>query len=170
MTINMKLADDIRTVIGMIPNMHDQENWFYVYGGDRERLTPEDVHVVELLKEAKESEEKGQNYTEFEPTVSCEATLCVAGWACIMNGYTLVSDDEDGYTEVYAEKNGEREEVFKKGQELLGIETEVADWLFCSTTDEQALEALNALAEGELPDEFKDRDSDDYCCYDCDGY
>lgn len=168
MAINTELANDIRTVIDMIPNMHDQENWFYVYEGRKDRLTPEDVHVVELLKEAKEAEEKGVNYSEFEPTVSCEATLCVAGWACIMSGYELVQDDDD--MEIYAVKDDEKAFVMNKGADLLGLDQEVANWLFCDTTDETALEALDDLIDGQVPYAFSRTQEDDYCCSNCDGY
>lgn len=168
MTINAELAKDIRTIIDRIPNMHDQENWFYVYEGRKDRLTPEDVHVVELLKEAREAEEKGVTYATFEPTVSCEATLCVAGWACIMNGYDLVLDDED--EQVYAVKDDEKAWVLDKGADLLGLGREVADWLFCDTDDAQALEALDDLADGNIPRGFGQEEDSSYCCCDCDGY
>lgn len=168
MTINTELANDIRTVIGMTPNMHDQSNWFYVYEGRKDRLTPEDVHVVELLKETKEAEEKGINFSEFEPTVSCEATLCVAGWACIMNGYELIQDDDD--MEVYAVKDDEKTLVMDKGADLLGLESDVADWLFCDTSDDQAIEALDDLAEGRVPYAYERTQNENYCCRDCDGY
>lgn len=168
MTINTELANDIRTVIDMIPNMHDQTNWFYVYEGNKDRLTPEDVHVAELLKEAKEAEAKDITYASFEPTVSCDATLCVAGWACIMNGYELVHDDED--REIYAVKGDEKSFVMNKGAELLGLDGDLANWLFCDTNDETALEALDALAEGRVPYAYERTLDENYCCSECDGY
>ncbi|WPH58186.1 hypothetical protein SEA_LUCKYSOCKE_172 [Streptomyces phage LuckySocke] len=168
MTINTELAGNIRTVIDMIPNMHDQGHWFYVYETYKDKLTPEDVHVVELLAEAKDAEEKGVSYSEFEPTVSCPATLCVAGWACIMNGYTLVEDDSE--CETFAEKDGVRTKVLEKGAELLGLDSDVANWLFCDTDDEAALDALDDLSAGELPSGYVDRTRESYCCDECSGY
>jgi len=165
-TINQELAQDILTVINMLPNVHDQNSWFYVYEGNKTRLTPEDIHMAQLLKEAKEGDEKGISYREFEPSVPCNATLCVAGWACIMNGYELViGQDEDGAYDTYAVKDDEHVGVFRKGQELLGISKEVADWLFCETNDVMATEALSDLSEGRIPDmemEYDDSDHYDY--------
>lgn len=166
MTINAELADKIRTIIGMRPGVHDQGNWFYVYEGTADKLSPEDVHVVELLAEAKENEEKGVSYADFEPTVSCEATLCVAGWACILEGYTLTEDDNEY---IVAEKDGVQTRVQEKGAELLGLDREVADWLFCSTDDDMAIEALDDMVEGDIPSGFRYAD-ENYCCFDCDGY
>lgn len=165
MTINTELADKIRTIIGMRPSVHDQGNWFYVYEGNADKLTPEDVHVVELLAEVKENEEKGVDFATFEPTVSCEATLCVAGWACILEGYTLLEDDNEY---IVAEKDGIQTRVQEKGAELLGLDNEVADWLFCRTDDEQAIEALDDMTDGTVPNGFR-YDSDDYCCENCNG-
>jgi hypothetical protein len=161
-TFNTELAGNIRTVAEMIPGMHDQGNWFYVFSGDNpDRLTPEDIHVVELVAEAKENEAKGLTHKEYEPVVSCQATLCAAGWACLMSGYALEENDED--KEIYAvDKDGNATEVFKKAQELLGLDYDLANWLFCSTSDAGAIEALGELSEGKVPSAYYG--NDDYCC------
>ena len=160
MTINTELADKIRSVIGMRPGNHDQSNWFYVYEGDKGKLTPEDVHVVELLAEVQENEEKGVDYKDFEPSVSCGATLCVAGWACILEGYTLMDGDND----IVAEKDGVQTKVQDKAAELLGLDDDLATWLFCRTTDETAIEALDELADGEIPVDFRYEEDECSCC------
>ena len=169
MPINTELANDIRTVVSMIPGMHDQEFWFEIHGYGSKRVTPEDIKVFDILAETKAAEAEGKTYRDFElQTIpSCDATLCLAGWACILNGYTLEYDAEE--EETFVVKDDKRVPVDVKGRELLGIDEEVADWLFCETNDEQALDALDALAEGNLPGHFQYEDSD-YCCEECDGY
>lgn len=161
MTINTELADKIRSVIGMRPGNHDQGSWFYVYEGDTEKLTPEDVHVVELLAEVRENEEKGVDYKDFEPSVSCGATLCVAGWACILEGYSLMDDENKN---IVAEKDGVRTKVQDKAAELLGLDVDLATWLFCRTDDETAIEALDELAEGEIPIDYRYEEDECSCC------
>ncbi len=168
MTINSELASKIRTIIDMRPGNHDQGNWFYVYDSDnKDKLSPEDVHVVELLEEVQKAEEAGIDYKDFEPTVSCDATLCVAGWACILEGYTLLEDDNEY---IVAEKDGVQTRVQDKGAELLGLDSDLAAWLFCRTDDEQAIEALDELSEGEIPMEYRYEEEECPCCRECDGY
>lgn len=163
MTINTELADKIRTLVGMRPDVHDQTTWFYVYGGRRDVVSPEDVHAEQILAEAKKQEDNGVSYMSFEPEISCDATLCVAGWACILEGYTLVERGND----TFAEKGDEEPMlVMAKAGELLGLEDEVANWLFCSTDDDQAIEALDDMVEGNNPVGFRYRE-DDYCCDEC---
>lgn len=161
MTINTELADKIRSIIGMRPDVHDQSNWFQVYEGNAKSLSPEDIRVNELLQEIRDSEEKGIDYREFEPVIECGATLCVAGWACILEGYTL-ADDAD--KTIVAEKDGVRTKVQDKAAELLGLDNDLATWLFCRTDDEQAIEALDELAEGDIPTDYRYEDDGCPCC------
>ncbi len=161
MTINADLANKIRTIIDMRPDNHDQGSWFYVYEGDKGKLSPDDVHVVELLAEVQEAEQNGKDYRDFEPSVSCAATLCVAGWACILEGYTLTEDDNET---VVAEKDGVQTKVQEKAAELLGLDDDLANWLFCRTDDEMAIEALDELSDGEIPTDFRYEESEECPC------
>lgn len=74
--------------------------------------------------------------------VQCGTTMCIAGWAAHLTGYTLCADDED--PGVYAFKDGEEHEVEDVGTAALGLDhtTKGLFWLPASA----ALAALREIA------------------------
>jgi hypothetical protein len=69
---------------------------------------------------------------------ACGTTLCVAGWAAHLTGWTLQGI-------VATKPNGEEDYTDDVGQEALGLDTDTAGALFYSTAD-VALEILRSMA------------------------
>jgi hypothetical protein len=85
-----------------------------------------------------------------DETPTCGTTLCAAGWAAHVTGWTLVHAGEDvplggGFTcPVYAEKNGVRRYIDIVAQEALGLSDSETFWYVSA---ERALFRLREIAE-----------------------
>lgn len=136
-----KLAATIEKVVTMLPDTHDQGSWFYNYDQGRDgSVDPESIHLVEILDAVEAGEEKVKE-------VTCNTTLCTAGWALILNGYKLTKD-EQGYE--VAVKDGETFGIFETAQNLLDIDKRIADALFDGDTDnDDAVEILAFLGNND---------------------
>lgn len=100
---NHQLARKILDAIDQHPDNFDMADWFTRYDGNVTLRPTEDV-------------------------VSCNTTLCVAGWAAHLSGYTLINrmvDDADGQpeTEIIASKDGIERDLPAVALELLGLES-----------------------------------------------
>jgi len=146
-----ELAERIESIVTWRPDLHDQDFWFKHYDDERKdtrygKVTPDELPLETLLQEVTEMRE--------EP-VSCNTTLCVAGWALVLNGYEIRRDKslsrytENVYiTEDYALKDGQKFDIYDKAAELLGISAEDGDKLFSEIHNDQAVEALSAISNG----------------------
>ncbi|APC46315.1 hypothetical protein HWB05_gp053 [Streptomyces phage BRock] len=166
------LAETIKNITIKLPSLHDQTTWFWtnntsLYALERDgtpyRVDADIVHLNDILEliDTEDPEDK----------VDCGATLCAAGWACILNGYSLETV-KDGYKYVtWAVKDGKHYEIQKLGADLLELSEYDAEKLFLSTNDEEAIDALEIIAKGgkldwsdiiqEREDEEDDDDYDD---------
>lgn len=137
-----KLAETIEKVVTMLPDNHDQGFWFYTYEAPNsyQPVDPESIKLVQILDAVEAGEAAAKE-------VKCNTTLCTAGWALMLNGYKLVREDYDDF----AEKDGERYDIFKKAQELLEIDRDTADVLFDGdTSNDDAAEILYRLGTGDV--------------------
>lgn len=153
------LAEQIHRIVTMRPDLHDQGSWFHSYDTTPEGgVDADSIQLVQILDEVYAEELRKEE-------VSCNTTFCTAGWACILNGYTL-KENECG-TEV-AVKNGEEFDIEKTARDLLKIDADTADVLFDGeTSNYRATTMLNDLRNGITPDIDTDRCS---CCEDEDDY
>lgn len=89
-------------------------------------------------------------YGRFTPdeAPNCYTTMCAAGWAAHLTGWTLVQVDEEDLPEdaddsVWAEKDGQRELVCEVARVALGLENEETFWF---SPRETAIERLREIA------------------------
>ncbi len=110
-------AKKIYEIVTTHPESFDMAFWCENADIDLDRLKPEDE------------------------VINCGTTMCIAGWAAHLAGYTLV----DGYDAV----RGNEETTISNAAmgELYGTQ-EALDRLF-GMTNEDALDALTAMSEGE---------------------
>lgn len=153
----IELADTIFKVVTKRPDLHDQGSWFHVYSHDEHGgVNAESIQLVQILDEVEAEEMRAEE-------VSCNTTMCTAGWACILNGYTLKAD-ETGYERAF--KDGESFDIENTARKLLNIDEDVAEVLFDGETSEgRAANMLDDLRKGLYPDIESDRCS---CCEDDD--
>lgn len=87
-------------------------------------------------------------------TPACGTTLCAAGWAAHVTGWTLVHTEEDvplddvdggGRNCVYAEKDGVRRYIDLVAAEALGLRCNETFWY---STKDEALIRLHGIADG----------------------
>ncbi len=152
------LASTIHKIVTKRPDLHDQGCWYYTYdvSDASQAVDPDSIHLVEILDEVEAAEWKKEE-------VSCNTTFCTAGWAAILNGYTL---KKDALEHEYAWKDGQKYDIAGLAQDLLEIDTYVADVLFDGDTDnDDAAEILGDLGAGgsarDIVEELR-YDSDDY--------
>lgn len=136
-----ELAATIEKVVTMLPDAHDQGSWFYSYEqGYDGTVDPDSIHLVELLDAVEAGEEVAKE-------VKCNTTLCTAGWALILNGYTLSKDE---CNEDVAIKEDEKFDIGRAAQKLLDIDKRTADALFDGdTSNEDAVTILSYLGRGD---------------------
>lgn len=139
-----ELAEKIHRIVTMRPDLHDQGSWFHVYDVEPDGgVDADSIQLVQILDEVYAEEQRAEE-------VSCNTTFCTAGWACILNGYTLKTD-ESGYERAY--KNGEYFDIEKTARDLLRIDSDVSDVLFDGdTSNSRAVSMLNDLRHGITPD------------------
>lgn len=159
-----ELAEKIQKIVTLHPDMHDQGFWFRNYGEQStvnySEVNGETINLDKILEAVEDDKEAPQ----------CGTTLCVAGWALILNGYSLmrraVKSSYGDWTihEDYAVKDGEEYDIETTAAELLNIDTYDSEDLFSdSITNEQAVEALDYLKHDEEIDwdAIKDYDEED---------
>jgi hypothetical protein len=127
-TPNAALAAEIRIAILEHPEHHDQQ--FYIDGVDL--LTPGDSLA--------EGTRPG-----------CGTTLCVAGFAAHLTGYTIVRLSTDPREDTVLAYQRGKDSGFLAGvaRTELGLSVVDADWLFSGLrTRDEVLAALGQLADG----------------------
>ncbi|WP_331726416.1 hypothetical protein [Streptomyces sp. NBC_00470] len=91
-----------------------------------------------------------QGVTVLEPhraPASCGTTLCAAGWAVHLSGYTIKK--EPGVCTIEYTADGPRDFVAHVAALELGLNEEDAEWLFAEGDDPYEVEAaVGQLAEG----------------------
>lgn len=143
--VGPELADKIKKIVTLHPDMHDQGFWFRNYG-ETPTYNPVDAELIkldEILKAVEEDKEAPQ----------CGTTLCVAGWALVLNGYTLMrTEKKSSYgnwvvPHDFALKDGVEYDIEDKASELLNIDSYDAEELFSEQiSNDQAVEALEFLS------------------------
>ena len=135
------LAATIEKVVTMLPDAHDQGSWFYSYDVDNNQsVDPESIQLVQILDAVEAGEEAAKE-------VKCNTTLCSAGWAVMLNGYTLA---KDSWGDERAVKDGESFDIATLAADLLDINKRTADTLFDGdTANEDAVEILGYLGRGD---------------------
>lgn len=147
------LAERIESIVTWRPDLHDQEFWFHLYpegkgsGTTDGKVAPEDLPLERIFQEVDE---------QLEEEFSCDTTLCVAGWALILNGYEIRRDRIPSKfipdlmtTDDYTIKDGKRHDIYEKAAELLKIGRDDAEKLFSDTlSNDQAVDALDYLSNG----------------------
>ncbi len=156
-----ELAATIEKVVTMLPDNHDQGSWFFTYDVDdnRQAVDPESIQLVQILDAVEAGEAKAKE-------VKCNTTLCSAGWAVMLNGYTLAKDTY-GYEKAF--KDGEEFEIADLARDLLDIDKRTADVLFDGdTSNDDAVEIMGYIGRGDksgaadyITEMFED-DYDDY--------
>lgn len=161
-----KLAETIEKVVTMLPDNHDQGSWFYTYHADYagQPVDPESIQLVQILDAVEAGEEAAKE-------VTCNTTLCTAGWALILNGYRL--EKEPTWNDDVAFKDGEKFDIAKAAQDLLDIDKRTADTLFSGdTSNEDAVTILGYLGRGDkngAADFITDMEEEsEYCGCGCD--
>lgn len=146
------LAGTIHKIVTRRPDLHDQGSWFHIYDQETDGSVDADkIQLVQILDEVEAEEMRKEE-------VSCNTTFCTAGWACILNGYTL-KNDENGVESAY--KDGEWFDIERTARNLLKISYDTAEVLFDGeTSNDRAASMLADLKDGVEPD--LDRCS---CCY-----
>lgn len=141
-----ELAGKIKKIVTLHPDMHDQGFWYRNYGENRtinyNDVNAEIINLDKILEAVEEDKEAPQ----------CGTTLCVAGWALILNGYTLMRRTRPSaygdwtINEDFAMKDGEEHDIEITAAVLLNLDTHETEDLFSeSITNEQAVEALGYL-------------------------
>lgn len=143
------LAERIESIVSWRPDLHDQGYWFASYDDKNQRvfgdIKPEELPLKDILREVDE---------QLEEEHPCNTTLCVAGWAVVLNGYSLhrvprQSGENHFMWHFYAEKDGKNFHIDELAMELLGLDMQDAEKLFSETiSNEQALEALEYIVNG----------------------
>lgn len=105
------MARRILDAIETYPDSFDMDNWYFNIGGNP--LRPDQAP-------------------------SCGTTLCVAGWAAHLSGWTLSNGE--------AIKNGEKRYISDVGAEALGLDDEASVNLFFGS-DSAAREILEEMAD-----------------------
>lgn len=140
--IGAELAATIEKVVTMLPDNHDQGSWYFTYDVDdnRQAVDPESIQLVQILDAVEAGEVAAKE-------VKCNTTLCSAGWAVMLNGYTLAKDDM-GYEHAF--KDGETFDIARLAQDLLDIDKRTADVLFDGdTSNEDAVEIMGYIGRGD---------------------
>lgn len=138
-----KLAETIEKVVTMLPDSHDQGSWFYTYNVDYagQAVDPDSIQLVQILDAVEAGEEAAKE-------VTCNTTLCTAGWALILNGYRLEKDPM--CRDDVAVKDGEKFDIATAARELLDIDKRTADVLFDGDTgNDDAVTILSYLGRGD---------------------
>lgn len=125
-----ELAHEIKERILRDPDKHAQSFWF-------RHSDHSDTRVPASFAEKPE----------------CGTTLCVAGWAAVLNGYDVgYSYTDRGVRHVFGFKEIQgvelKFEISELAADLLEIDENDADVLFTATTNDEAVEALSWLECG----------------------
>lgn len=104
-----------------------------------------------ILTQIEETPEKWNQRT-WSNNTACGTTLCVAGWACVLSGYRLISPQEDvPAAEDYVRRSDVRsDEMFlieTLGRDLLELDRDQAEELFYTTDHEEVLNILRVWSE-----------------------
>ncbi len=137
-----ELAATIEKIVTMLPDNHDQGFWFFTYdvADNRQTVDPESIQLVQILDAVEAGEEKAKE-------VTCNTTLCSAGWAVMLNGYTLARNQ---WGDEHAYKDGEEFDIATLARDLLDIDTRTADVLFDGdTSNEDAAEIMGYIGRGD---------------------
>lgn len=126
-----ELAFEIGQQISRTPDAHQQAFWFRNKDQSNRRVVSE----------------------TFLKQPECGTTLCVAGWAAVLNGYDVgYYEHPTGVRSVYAYKMVQglelRFEIGDLAQDLLEISDGDAEALFCATNNREAVVALEYLETG----------------------
>lgn len=111
------------------PQRHDQTSWVKLVDANGDWLC--DV----------------PHATAIDPT-ECGTTMCVAGWAAHLNGWTLHSDSG-----IATRGDNSDTHVREIGRCLLGLSRGAARHLFYETDEDAARKTLQGIADGEHPDD-----------------
>lgn len=125
------LAFEIGQQISRTPDAHQQAFWFRNEDHSNRRVVSD----------------------TFLKQPECGTTLCVAGWAAVLNGYDVgYYEHTTGVRSVYAFKTIQglelRFEIGDLAQDLLELSDGDAEALFCGTINSEAVQALEYLERG----------------------
>lgn len=102
------------------------------------------------IVEAIEANPQLHDQSHWRKNAICGTTMCIAGWACFLNGDKFEDVDPEGRADFIVDQEGSLWEIDDRAASLLGIEDRhEVEKLFYEFNNETALSRLKLLAKGD---------------------